>query len=58
VLLFLSLFRNGAIGLSTCSADLFFCSELGGVGLEEVDACVGFDGFDTWLSIYFPDLNV
>jgi len=28
------------------------------VGLEEVDACVEFDGIDTWLSTCFPDLNV
>jgi len=28
------------------------------VGLEEVDACVGLDSVDAWLSTYFPDLNV
>jgi len=50
--------RNGLIGLCTCLADLSFCLELGGVGLKEVDACVGFDGVDLWLSTCFPDLNV
>ena len=44
--------------LCTCSADLSFCSELGGVGLEEVDAFVGLNGIDTLLSTCFPNLNV
>jgi len=47
LLLFLNLFENRAIGLCTCSADLSFCSKLGGVGQEEVNACVRLDGADT-----------
>jgi len=41
------LFKNGAIGLCTCLADLSFCLALDGLGLEEMDACVGFDGIDS-----------
>ena len=37
---------------------LIFFLELGGVGLEEVAACVTLDGVDTWLSTCFFDLNI
>ena len=47
IIVILILFENGAIGLCTCSADLSFCSELSGVGLNEVDACIGLDSVDT-----------
>ena len=51
----LNLFRNGTIGLCTWSADLFFSdsSDLDGVELEEVDACVSLLGkVPLGLSIY------
>ena len=65
LLLFLSLFRNGTIGLCTCLADLSFSdlSEVAEVELEEVEACVDLywircDDIDTWLSTCFLDLKV
>jgi len=64
-LLFFSLLGNGTIGLCTWLVDLSFSdsSDLKELGLDEVNAYVwlywmGLDGVDTWLSTFFPDLNV
>jgi len=62
LLLFLSLFRNGAIGLLTFSAVLFL-SESHGLELVDVEAEVELDwvrvtGCETWLSTLFSDLSV
>jgi len=64
-LLFFILLRNDIIGLCTWLVDLSFSdsSDLEGLRPNEVDACVWLywielDGVDTWLSTFFPDLNV
>ena len=65
LLIVFSLLENGIIGLCTWLVDLSVSdsSDLEELGLDEVDACVRlcwieFDGFDNWLSTFFPDLNV
>ena len=64
-LLFFSLFGNSTISLCTWLADVSFSdsSDWDGLELDEVNACVllcwmGLGGIDTWLSTFFPDLNV
>ena len=57
--------RNGTIGFCTWLVNLSVLgsSDLEGSGLDEVDACVWLcwmelDGVNTWLSTFFPNLNV
>jgi len=62
LLLFLSLFGNGAIGLWTFSAVLSL-SESHGLELADVEAEVELDGVkvtdcETWLSTFYLDLSV
>jgi len=62
LLLFLSLFGNGAIGSWTFSVVLSL-SELHGLELTDGEAEVELDGirvadYETWLSTFSPDLSV
>ena len=64
-LLFFNLLGNGTEGLYTWLVDLSVSdsSDLEGSRLDEMDAWVWLcwmrlDGVDTWLSNFFPDLNV